>query len=336
MERKDADAVIGGRQRWAIMRASAGETVRTNRYVRDRDDKIEENMGTCKHKPMPKMVFKKGKGLMSAAEMEQKDATNMLFHGVQDLVVASDEMHKDMEKWISRSTIVTTGRAPAMWEAFDGAVLDSKLYLFGGIGAPRHHSRHGGGGSDARLNTTFMLNLKSIKAGWQELSFARNIPSQRSGHTCTAVEKHMWVFGGEGEYVPKNKLGTRRTVFSDLYALDTENMQWRFVETSLSDGAFLPPSARRGHTATKLPPSVCGYEGHGILLFGGCGPDRMFAQDIFLNDIQLLDVKKAMWSDKTNAYTPFPNDGTCVPPPRTRHVAEMANDGCVYVHGGIS
>ena len=50
-----------------------------------------------------------------------------------------------------------------------------------------------------------------------------------------------------------------------------------------------------------------------MYVFGGIGPDRVFGNDIFFNDVQILDLGKVSWKEMETQGKP--------PSPRAQHAA---------------
>jgi len=66
-----------------------------------------------------------------------------------------------------------------------------------------------------------------------------------------------------------------------------------------------------------------------VVVFGGRGLDRVFGQDVFFNDLQVMDVPSMMWLEKS---TEGPK-----PVPRSGHTATfMWHNETIYVIGGTS
>lgn len=65
-----------------------------------------------------------------------------------------------------------------------------------------------------------------------------------------------------------------------------------------------------------------------LVIFGGRGLDRVFGQDVFFNDLQVMDVPSMMWLEMAT-------DGP-VPLPRSGHTATyMAANETIIVIGGV-
>lgn len=85
------------------------------------------------------------------------------------------------------------------------------------------------------------------------------------------------------------------------------------------------PQPRRGHTTTLLRSP----QGNRLLVFGGTGPDRVFMQDNYFNDVQVLRIDEMTWTETTTSGA--------VPSPRAGHTASLApGTSSLYVFGGIS
>ena len=156
----------------------------------------------------------------------------------------------------------------------------------------------------------------------------------------------LLVTGGEGAYNGLN----RRDIFGDLRAYDPKSNTWRNLEVMGGPPYNLLPPARRGHTATVVktvtrqqcvPPlhrcrpgqrfaivlTIRRHVAARLVIFGGRGLDRVFGQDVFFNDLQVMDVPSMMWLEMAT-------DGP-VPLPRSGHTATyMASNETIVVIGG--
>ena len=172
---------------------------------------------------------------------------------------------------------------PRLREDCGAAVYENSLYLFGGI--------EGCGG---RSNKMEAFNLTSH--AWSNIVMSGDVPSPRSGHSVTSVGKNLWLYAGEGD---SNSNGSNvRDVYDDLYCHNMTNHVWKRMHVSpepSTDGSMVfLPTPRRDHTAT----AYCAEKKEGdevtkeyIFMFGGMGPDRVFGNDVFFNDLQVTSFK---------------------------------------------
>ncbi|KAJ3123376.1 hypothetical protein HK101_006361, partial [Irineochytrium annulatum] len=99
-------------------------------------------------------------------------------------------------------------------------------------------------------------------------------------------------------------------VFSDLYVLNLNEMEWKRVERK-SDIPW--PSARYDHSATL-------WGDDKLVVFGGSD-----AEDVFLNDLYVLHIPTLTWS-QPEVWGPLPTG-------RMKHSAVINSDR-LYIHGG--
>jgi len=227
------------------------------------------------------------------------------------------EDDEDPELW---SKIPNTGWVPYTREGSACAVIGDNYYVFGGIGGYRGPKDNGG-----RHNDICVFDTKRPKRGWKKIRLTDRDqfkPAPRSGHSMTVVGKKIYIFGGEGSYNGFNK----RTTYNDMIAFNSEAMHWETVPMFGGPPFALLPSSRRGHSATLI---VTKDNRQQLLLIGGAGPDRMFMQDVYLNDIQLFDIKTCRWTEVDASGTR--------PSPRAFHTANLVQpEGKIYIYGGLA
>jgi hypothetical protein len=207
---------------------------------------------------------------------------------------------------------------------------------------------------NGRSNNLFRLDLDTGK--WRLVECRGHAVAPRAMHTATVLPSgtDVFVFGGEGDPEPGQQKSKRR-VFSDLFALNLRTCTWRVVQHHGGPPFGLMPSPRCGHTATLVPATrvrvrrqlanaaSASAHAHGaavrdtalrIVVFGGSGPDRVFMQDGYLNDVQVLDVGSLEWREATTSGTP--------PSQRASHTAALVRSagagaaGGIVVFGGLS
>ncbi|CAN6477130.1 unnamed protein product [Victoria cruziana] len=106
-------------------------------------------------------------------------------------------------------------------------------------------------------------------------------PSPRDSHSCTTVGTDLYVFGGTDG---KNPL-------KDLHVLDTTTNTW--IQPTVSGNG---PEAREGHSAALV--------GKRLFLFGGCGKSRDEHEEVYYNDLYILDVETFVWKRVLTMGTP--------------------------------
>merc|ERR1719163_2145180 len=206
------------------------------------------------------------------------------------------------------------GMGPSVREGATAVIIDGIMYTFGGMGGS------GGSGDGGRSNALLRAPIKQY-GKWETVVAKGTPPPPRSGHTASVVAGEMWVYGGEGAYNGLNK----RDIFGDLRAYNPRSNTWRNLEVIGGPPYNLLPPARRGHTATLVKTVTVNR----LVVFGGRGLDRVFGQDVFFNDLQVLDVPSMMWMEQ---QTEGP-----VPSPRSGHTATFVpKNETVFFIGGLS
>lgn len=200
---------------------------------------------------------------------------------------------------------------PSTRQSFGSAMVDGMLYLLGGIS-----------GSDGRTNSVERFHLAT--KSWEKVQVNGDIPSPRTGHSCIVAQNRLWIYGGEGDSHGMNA----RDCFGDLYTLDLTTHTWKRMHVMSSSRnesmkmVFLP-APRRGHSA------LYDQKRSQMIVFGGIGPDRVFGNDVFFNDVQILDLEHVSWHEMEIKGTS--------PSPRAQHAALYDENTCnVYVFGGLS
>ncbi|XP_018469357.2 uncharacterized protein LOC108841072 [Raphanus sativus] len=147
----------------------------------------------------------------------------------------------------------------------------------------------GGFGSDGCLTNQVHLFDAETQI-WSEPVIRGVPPSPRDSHSCTTVGDNLFVFGGtDGKHH-----------LNDLHVLDTCTHTWKCLEAR-GEG----PEAREGHSATLV--------GKHIFVFGGCGKISGSDDEVFYNDLYLLNTETITWQRAaTNGKPPSARDGhTC-------------------------
>ena len=117
----------------------------------------------------------------------------------------------------------------------------SYLYLFGGMGV-----------GNVPLNDAHELDTNRVS--WRTLQTTGDLPPGRDGHTATAVEDRLYVFGGADS---QGKL-------NDVRVLDLHTLRW-----SRPRSVGGPPGPRWGHSATLISQQ--------IYMFGGVDQEQQVA-----------------------------------------------------------
>ncbi|MCO5577092.1 hypothetical protein L7F22_030914 [Adiantum nelumboides] len=141
-----------------------------------------------------------------------------------------------------------------------------------------------------------------VKQTWSKPMVKGTAPSPRDSHSCTTVGTSLYVFGGTDGKTP----------LKDLYILDTTTNTWSRPQVG-GNG----PAPREGHSAALI--------GHILFIFGGCGKTADESEEIYFNDLYMLDTVKLHW---TRAST----KGTA-PAPRDSHTCSAWNNKLVVLGG---
>ncbi|CDY42440.1 BnaC02g22680D [Brassica napus] len=151
------------------------------------------------------------------------------------------------------------------------------VYVFGGFGKDGY----------------FTNQVHVFDAGeqiWSEPMIRGVPPSPRDSHSCTTVGDNLFVFGGtDGKHY-----------LNDLHVLDTSSHTWKCLEVRGEE-----PDAREAHSATLV--------GKHIFVFGGCGKVPGLDDEVFFNDLYMLNTETITWQRAVTTGTrPFARDGhTC-------------------------
>ncbi|XP_024008446.1 rab9 effector protein with kelch motifs isoform X2 [Eutrema salsugineum] len=112
----------------------------------------------------------------------------------------------------------------------------------------------------------------AAKQIWTQPIINGTPPPPRDSHSCTTVGDNLFVFGGTDGMKP----------LKDLYILDTSSHTWRCPSVR-GEG----PEAREGHSATLV--------GKRLFVFGGCGKSSDSNDEIYYNDLYVLNTETYVW-----------------------------------------
>uniref|UniRef100_A0A0D6R3K1 DCD domain-containing protein n=1 Tax=Araucaria cunninghamii TaxID=56994 RepID=A0A0D6R3K1_ARACU len=163
------------------------------------------------------------------------------------------------------------------------------LYVFGGYGK-----------DNCQTNDVHVFD--SSKQTWSKPMVKGIPPSPRDSHSCTAVGTSLFVFGGTDG---KNPL-------KDLYILDTSTNTW--IQPNLNGEG---PAAREGHSAALID--------HHLFIFGGCGKAQDESEEIYYNDLYVLDTTTLTWKKAATKGTP--------PTPRDSHTCSSWKNQIIVLGG---
>ncbi|XP_077222651.1 galactose oxidase/kelch repeat superfamily protein isoform X2 [Tasmannia lanceolata] len=142
------------------------------------------------------------------------------------------------------------------------------LYVFGGYGK-----------DNCQTNDVHVYD--TMKQTWSKPMVKGVPPSPRDSHSCTTVGNNLFVFGGTDG---KNPL-------KDLHILDTSSNTWMLPSLS-SEG----PDAREGHSAALVDKR--------LFIFGGCGKSHDDPEEVYFNDLYILDTESLVWKRAVTSGTP--------------------------------
>ncbi|XP_031493375.1 acyl-CoA-binding domain-containing protein 6-like isoform X1 [Nymphaea colorata] len=140
------------------------------------------------------------------------------------------------------------------------------LYVFGGYAKDNCQT------NDVYVFDTVLVVFPAVKQAWSKPVMKGIPPSPRDSHSCTTVGTDLYIFGGTDG---KNPL-------KDLHVLDTTTNTW--TQPTVSGNG---PEAREGHSAALV--------GKRLFLFGGCGKSRVEHEEVYYNDLYILDVESFVW-----------------------------------------
>ncbi|XP_044486658.1 kelch domain-containing protein 3-like isoform X2 [Mangifera indica] len=106
-------------------------------------------------------------------------------------------------------------------------------------------------------------------------------PTPRDSHSCTTVGDNLYVFGGTDGMNP----------LRDLHILDTSSHTW--ISPSVRGEG---PEAREGHSAALV--------GKRLFIFGGCGKSSYTNNEVYYNDLYILNTETFVWKHTTTSGNP--------------------------------
>lgn len=163
------------------------------------------------------------------------------------------------------------------------------LYVFGGYGR-----------DNCQTNQVHVFD--TANQTWSQPLIKGIPPTPRDSHSCTTVGDNLFVFGGTDGMNP----------LKDLHILDTSTRTW--ISPSLrGDG----PEAREGHSAALV--------GKRLFVFGGCGKSADNNDEIYYNDIYILNTETFVWKRAATSGTP--------PSPRDSHTCSSWKNNIIVIGG---
>ncbi|XP_048443687.1 tip elongation aberrant protein 1 isoform X1 [Pyrus x bretschneideri] len=142
------------------------------------------------------------------------------------------------------------------------------LYVFGGYGR-----------DNCQTNEVHVFDTATHS--WSQPVIKGTPPTPRDSHSCTTVGNNLFVFGGTDGMNP----------LRDLHILDTSLHTW--ISPSLRGEA---PEAREGHSAALV--------GKRLFIFGGCGKSASSDNEVYFNDLYILNTETFVWKRATTSGNP--------------------------------
>lgn len=164
----------------------------------------------------------------------------------------------------------------------DGCSIENGAFFFGGLNA-------------SRVATATVVIFKNDTFSFRQVVGAA---VARSGHTCSAVGKYVYICFG----------ATKSEYLHDIWRYDPDADQMMEIHPDCDD----PIEGRTGHSCTVYQNS--------LYFYGGQGKHR------YINEISVYDTT-------TNKYYVI-KDTKGKPPPRTMHAAPLVNHDQIVVIGG--
>ncbi|CAA7043224.1 unnamed protein product [Microthlaspi erraticum] len=163
------------------------------------------------------------------------------------------------------------------------------LYVFGGFGK-----------DDCLTNQIHVFDAETQI--WTQPVINGVPPRPRDSHSCTTVGDNLFVFGGTDG---SNHL-------KDLHILDTSSHTWICPDVR-GEG----PEAREAHSATLV--DKC------LFIFGGCGKSSGSDDEVFYNDLYILNTETLVWKRAVTTGNP--------PSARDSHTCSVWKNKMIVVGG---
>ncbi|XP_044476218.1 kelch domain-containing protein 3-like isoform X3 [Mangifera indica] len=142
------------------------------------------------------------------------------------------------------------------------------LYVFGGYGK-----------DNCQTNQVHVFD--TVNQTWSQPMIQGMPPTPRDSHSCTTVGDNLYVFGGTDGMNP----------LRDLHILDTSSHTW--ISPSVRGEG---PEAREGHSAALV--------GKRLFIFGGCGKSSDTNDEVYYNDLYILNTETFVWKHATTSGNP--------------------------------
>lgn len=169
------------------------------------------------------------------------------------------------------------------------------------INGGRHIYVFGGYGKD-NCQTNQVHIFDTVNQTWSQPAIKGTPPTPRDSHTCSVVGHRLFVFGGTDGTNP----------LKDLHILDTSLQTW---DSPIIRGEG--PEAREGHSAAVV--------GKRLYIFGGCGKSADNNNEVYYNDLYILNTETLVWMRPTTSGTP--------PSPRDSHSCSTWKNRIIVIGG---
>lgn len=249
--------------------------------------------------------------------------------------------------WVTRGV---SGPIPAPRQGHAAAVVDKKVYIFGGSSGSGYGGEHSNTTSEpVYLNDLFLLRV-GLQITWERLQQLGDIPCARDGHTLSAVGSVLYLFGGSN--YPESE-----ECLEGLYAYDIGTVSWELCPTQgrqpkvlghstaiVGDTLYIFGGIYRGNATNDLymlstgnltwtqlkasgksPPPRCDHAcaviGEKFYIMGGSGGEKLW-----YNDLHVFDTVTLRW-DAVNVHGHVPHS-------RSLHTICAHNSKDIYLFGG--
>ncbi|KAI5416546.1 acyl-CoA-binding domain-containing protein 5 isoform X2 [Lathyrus oleraceus] len=169
------------------------------------------------------------------------------------------------------------------------------------INGGRHIYVFGGYGKD-NCQTNQVHVFDTVNQTWSQPEIKGSPPTPRDSHTCSVIGHKLFVFGGTDGINP----------LKDLHILDTSLQTW---DSPIIRGQG--PEAREGHSAAVV--------GKRLYIFGGCGKSADNNNEVYYNDLYILNTETLVWMRPTTSGTP--------PSPRDSHTCSSWKNKIIVIGG---
>ncbi|CAL9765948.1 acyl-CoA-binding domain-containing protein 6 [Musa acuminata AAA Group] len=212
----------------------------------------------------------------------------------KDVVMEGLGLVSIYDQWVAPSV---SGQRPKPRYAHGAAVLQEKMYIFGG----NHNGRY--------LSDVQVLDLKSLT--WSRIeakALAGSLDSSTTGSVAPSAGHSLIPWGDKILSIGGHTKDPSETI--TVKEFDPQTCLWSNLKTYGK-----PPISRGGQSVTLV--------GNTLVIFGGEDAKRSL-----LNDLHILDLETMTWDDIDAIGTP--------PAPRSDHAAACHADRYLLIFGGGS